>query len=293
MKDDILKHYLEFSIYTDPGLYKNYLIKKLPDNIKEIGQLVRKQIIHRLTLKDGNTGSNADLRYGDMTKVPWYQQCQDDVLSTTSAILSEFFRRDKRGFVKDRKEKDKLILTCRFVAILMASILKSKGISTRVRSGFAPYFFKGKSVDHWINQYWNKNEKKWINIDIDGCFQDLEFDPFDIPKSIFDFSADVWLNIRKKKISEKRFWNAGGYDGLVAVAWELFYDFHSLMNNEIIYSYHPNFILLKNFKDLKEKQLKEVDELALLMRNPDENFYKLKKIWKTKRKWRLLKGGLL
>ena len=88
MKDDVLKHHLKFSIYTDPGLYKDYLIKKLPNNIKEIGQLVRKQIIHRITLKDGNTGSNTDLRYGDMTKVPWYQQCQDDVLSTTSAILN-------------------------------------------------------------------------------------------------------------------------------------------------------------------------------------------------------------
>ena len=65
------------------------------------------------------------------------------------------------------------------------------------------------------------------------------------------------------------------------------------MNNEIIYSYHPEFMLLKNFKDIKEKQLKEIDELALLMRSPDENFDKLKNIWKTKKEWRLLKGGLL
>ena len=65
------------------------------------------------------------------------------------------------------------------------------------------------------------------------------------------------------------------------------------MNNEIIYLYHPNVILLKNFKDIKEKQLKEIDELALFMKNPDENFYKLKDIWETKKEWRLLKGGLL
>ena len=45
----------------------------------------------------------------------------------------------------------------------MASILKSKSIPCRVRSGHAPYFDMGElrnvSTDHWINQYWNSKEK--------------------------------------------------------------------------------------------------------------------------------------
>jgi len=77
MDNKILNHYLQFSIFTNPGCYYNPL-KKLPDNIKKIGLLVRKSVIHRTTLRDGNTGTNADLKYGDMTKVPWYQQCEDD-----------------------------------------------------------------------------------------------------------------------------------------------------------------------------------------------------------------------
>lgn len=102
--------------------------------------LVRKQIIHRVTLKNGNTGSNEGLKYGDMTKVPWYRQPEDDILVTVAAMLAELYRRDERGFVIDRAEEDKLVLTCRFIAILMASILKSKNIPARVRSGFTPYF---------------------------------------------------------------------------------------------------------------------------------------------------------
>src|SRR3972149_574370 len=143
MENKILDHYLEFSIYTNPGLYKKEL-RKLPKDVRKIGDLVRRQIIHKTTLARGNTGTNADKRFGDMEKVPWYRQPEDDILVTASAMLAELYRRDRRGFVKDRKEEDKLVLTCRFVAILMASMLKSKGIPARLRSGNASYFDMGK-----------------------------------------------------------------------------------------------------------------------------------------------------
>lgn len=94
MDNKILNHYLQFGTYTNPGCYKEYLKTKLPDDIKEIGLLVRKQLIHRVTLRNGNKGSNSDLRYGDMTKVPWYRQPEDDVLTTASAMLAELFRRE-------------------------------------------------------------------------------------------------------------------------------------------------------------------------------------------------------
>lgn len=133
----------------------------MPDDIREIGQLVRQNIIHRTTLAAGNTDTNADLRFGDMTKVPWWRQPEDDILPTAAAMLAELYRRDERGFVADRDEGNKLVLTCRFVAILMATILKSKGIPARVRAGNASYFEEheqyGKvSWDHWITQAWTK-----------------------------------------------------------------------------------------------------------------------------------------
>ena len=163
MDNEILEHYLEFSIYTNPGLYKDKLKNDLPDDIREIGLLVRKNLIHRSTLQEGNTGTNVDLRFGDMTRVPWYRQPEDDILVTASAMLAELYRRDGKGLTLDREPGDKIVVTCRFTAILMASILRSKGIPARVRSGNAPYFDMGKlghvSVDHWINQYWNEKEQ--------------------------------------------------------------------------------------------------------------------------------------
>lgn len=299
MNDKILSHYLLFSCYTNPGCYQKELIRNLPNDIKEIGLLIRKQIIHRMILKNGNTGSNQDLRYGDMTKVPWYRQPEDDVLTTASAILAELLRRDSRGFVLNRSAENKLILTCRHVSILIACVLKSKGIPTRVRSGFAPYFQveglkAGRSYDHWLNQYWHKKESKWVTIDVDGSLEDyLEFNSYDVPKGIFDFSADAWLAVRDGKIDGKHFWNAGGNGGLIVIAWELFYDFHCLMNNEVIYLHTPELTHFSKFKKLSKKELFEIDKLAKLMQKPDKNFEKLQKIWNTKKEFRLLKGALL
>src|SRR3989344_4639433 len=215
---NILRHYKQFSLFTFPGCYKKQLTNDLPSDIKEIGNLVRSAIIHRSTLESGNTGSNKDLKYGDMRKIPWWQQPQDDYLVTAGAMLTELYRKDEKGFTTHKTEQQKLILTCRFVAILMASILKSKGFACRVRSGFAPYFqeitHNDKSWDHWINQYWNEKEKRWVTIDVDGSWHNLPFDPYDMPHNGFDFSADAWLKVRNGKIDADHFYNAGGYKGL-------------------------------------------------------------------------------
>lgn len=293
MQQKILDHYLKYGMFTYPGLYKKYL-KSLPDDIRKIGHLLRWSLIHRTTLEWGNTSTNSDLKFGDMTKVPWYRQPEDDNLVTATSIIAELFRRDARGLTTERKVEDKVVLTCRFIAILMAAILKAKGIPARVRSGFAGYWpWTKESWDHWINQYWNKKGNRWVTIDVDGSFHNVGFDMYDIPDGKFDYSADVWLNVRQGKINENNFVNADGNKGLVVIAWELFYDFHSLMNNEIIYLHLPKIVTLGEFEKLSENKLKEIDQLARLLQKPDENFDELQKIWETNREYRLLKGALL
>ena len=298
MEYKILEHFLEFGTYTFPGLYKEKLKNDLPDDIREIGLLVRKSLIHSSTLVDGNTGTNADLRFGDMTKVPWWRQPEDDILVTASAMLAELYRRDERGFVIDREPQNKLVVSCRYSAILTASILKSKGIPTRVRACHASYFDMGDlgdvSTDHWINQYWSERENRWITIDVDGSLSLNEnFDPYDVPDGKLDFPADAWLDIRAGKVNPQHFHNAGGRHGMIVVIWSIFYDFHSLMNSEIIYGHGARYGDPKKFNDLTEADFKKIDGLVKLMQKPDENFNALMEIWETDKDFRLLVGGLL
>lgn len=298
MEKEILDFYRSFSAYTFPGAYQERLQKELPDNVRELGLLVRKSLIHRSTLTDGNVGTNADLRFGDMTEMPWYRQPEDDLFPTAGAILTELYRRDARGIVEGRKVEDKVILTCRYTAILMASILKSKGIPTRVRAGHASYFAFEKSMDmsadHWINQYWNEQEQRWITIDVDGSLSLVDdFDPYDLPAGTFDFPAIAWGQLRAGKVDPLRFWNGKPERGQLVLLWSLFYDFHCLMNSEILYTHGPKWGNAQNFSMLTPKQFAQIDNLAQLMTDPDQNFASLQKIWESEREFRILYGSLL
>lgn len=287
------EHYLLFSTFTNPGLYKE-LLTELPEDIRELGLLIRQNFVHRTTLQWGNVGTNTDLRFGDMTQMPWWRQPEDDNLPTAASILAELYRRDGRGFVTDRHVKDKLVLTCRYVSILTAAILKSKGIPARVRSGFVPYLYANKSIDHWMTQYWSDIEHRWVTIDVDGSIShNGNFDAYDIPENAFDWSAQAWLDVRQGKTAPGYYKNMGGFSGLMPIAWELFYDFHCLMNNEIVYYHHPKMVCYDDFPKLTEEQLKGIDDLATLLLDPDENFDELLGIWENKKEFRLLSGGLL
>jgi len=293
MEQKVLDHYLEFGMFTYPGLYADYF-KSLPDNVREIGKLLRTNMVHRSTLKMGNGFTNKDLKFGDMEEMPWYRQPEDDNLPTTVAMVAELFRRDSRGLVLDRKVPDKLVLTCRYLAIMLVSILKTKGIPARVRSGFAGYWpWAKKAGDHWIVEYWKREENRWVVVDVDGSFHEVGFDLYDMPDGKFDYAADAWLDVREGKIPEKHFYNEGGYSGLITTGWALFYDFHCLMNNEIIYLHGPRMVDLRYFDRITEKQLREIDNLARLMKQPDENFDELLHLWNTKKEFRLVVGALL
>ena len=292
MNKNILNHYLQFSTFTNPGCYRDYL-KKLPDVIRELGELVSHQIIHRTTLKDGNTNANEYKLYGDMDKFPWHRlRCDDDIVPTAVAMIAELLRMDEEGFTSNRKTENKLVVTCRYVAILMASILKSKCIPCRVRSGFAPYF-SDTSGDHWINQYWDEKQSKWITIDADGFFDNVvKFNQYDMPEEEFDWAAKVWLGLRRQELDPEMYVFAGGETGLQATIRAIIHDFHSLMNNEILYLQQPVYISGK-FDKLSEDDFSEIDELAKLMISPDDNFEQLLEIWNSKKKFRILNSPLI
>ncbi len=296
MKKEIREHYLETGTYTYAGLYKDYF-KSLPNEVDELGRLICSQVIHRVTLREGNTNANRNLIYGDMSRFPWYRmRCEDDILLTATAMTAELFRMDERGFTLDRRVEDKIVVCCRYVSVLMSAILKAKGIPCRSRAGFAPYFHEGESWDHWINQYWDDRQSRWITFDADGFYdpKELGFDPYDIPREHFDWAADTWLAVRNGEQEGSRFIYADKErtNSLKAVIRYVFYDFHALMNNELTFSFQPSFFDNK-FDQLTEKDLLEVDNLAKLMLDVDKNYEELVRLWNTNKKYRIINSPLV
>lgn len=296
MKPELLEHFLQTGPFTYAGLYQDYF-RSLPDDPRELGDLLSHQIVHRVTLHEGNTNANADLRYGDMNEYPWHRmRCEDDMFLTAPAIAAELFRLDGRGFVPDRAVKDKLVLTCRYVSVLVSAIYKAKGIPCRSRAGFAPYFKPGVSMDHWINQVWNEKEGRWVTFDADGLYneQAMGICQYDMSEENFDWAGQAWLAIRRGKTDGREFLYADGLGtcSLKAVIRYLFYDFHALMNHEISYLFQPAYIDEK-FDSLTEDNFQELDKLAELLLSPDENLAALKSLWETSRKFRVLNSPLV
>ena len=289
--EEILEFYKKTSPYTDLGLYQNFA-RKLPDSIKELARLQRMQIIHPIIIWN-------NLQQGwwdDLTKVPKTSIVfEDDIFPTAMSMLAELLRRDK-DYSVDRKVEDKIHVTCRGEAVLLASILKAKGIPTRVRSGFAEYLrHDGTYYDHWITEYYSYDKNRWVLVDADNQWGDtkINFDLNDIPRDKFLLGAKAYLNLRNKNMNNNEILYASDpvTIGLPATIRALFYDFHSLMNDEIIFDFVPRYVLEKDF-NLTEDELKELDELANLMLEPDNNFKKLQEIWNGNLKFRIMSGGL-
>ena len=295
MNNELFNFYKQTSLYTDLGLYKNFM-KNLPDDINELCILQRKQIIHPVVFDIPNIRKQSNCFWGDMTKVPITRlDYEDDLFPTAISMISELLRKDKT-YSLNRKAEDKIHVTCRGEAILLAATLKAKGYSARVRSGFAPYIkYDGVSYDHWITEYYDEIKQRWVLVDADEHCPDheMEFDLNDIPRNKFIFGAEAYLGMRTGKYKTEEIYYASDPAtlGLKASIRGLFYDFHSLMNDEIIFLHLPKYIQDKNF-ELSEEEYIELDNLAELLLEPDKNFDKILDIWNNVSKFRIMSGAL-
>lgn len=294
MKEKILDFYLKTSMYTNYEPYKEYY-KSLPDDMEELTDLVLSQTIHRTELRRSRKEQLEQGRSHDHVseEYPWWKYIShDDILLTAPAITAELFRQDNRGFTKNREIKDKVVITCRYVAVLMASILKAKKIPCRVRSGFASYFRDdGKYIDHWIIEYYDKKKNKWIICDPDSH---IGKNHINMNKNDFGWIAKIWLDVRSGKDDINKYIHGSSFQGLNMLAYSLFFDFHALMNDEISYLFMPSYIDDDNeFFTLTTNELKELDDLATLMLDPNKNFDTLRYLFYTDKKFRILNTPLI
>ena len=148
--------------------------------------------------------------------------------------------------------------------------------------------------DHWITEFYDSERGRWVLADADiHCDPGIDFDPNDIPREKYLTGAQAYLKLRRNELSEKQvsFASWPVTYGIPAAIRGLFYDFHSLMNNEIIFLHQPQYIADKGFA-LSEQEYKELDALAELLLDPDGNFNELRNIWENEPKFRMLRGAL-
>ncbi len=204
-------------------------------------------------------------------------------------MIAGILRLEGVGFTKNRDVTKRITVSCRQASVLFSAILKAKGIPCRSRAGFMDFGDAGESyMEHWVNEYWDFGESRWVLADVDSYY---EYEPrfgysqFDLPRRKFVTASEAWLGLRKGTLHKKL--DVFSSDPLEGVCEYLFMDFHALMNNEIFYSYQPLY-LRGGIRNLSEEELGELDELAKLLAEPDENRERIERLWQDNEKFSIL-----
>jgi len=259
----VLDFYRQYSTFTNPGEYA-YMYKNLPDSLPELCRLITSQFIHMHAELPQYRELFPKERWNESVKYP-----------TVKLMLEALLSFDSRGLKSDRKPQHRLVMGCRDNAVLLASILKYRGIPVRVRNGHASYLIPNFHTSHTICEVWNINEKRWMLVDPSTNMIDFSRDKF-------DFSNELWLKLQKNEIEPDQYGLPGKYTGMVSILGKISPDLASILGNEhSIYEYAPIMdYAFKNNNQLPVEQIEIVNQISELMKTLDaENLSRLQEIY--------------
>ena len=195
--ESAVEYYASQGTMTEPRRYVA-LFDGLPDSIPDLVAAVQGVLMH---------GGHA-WRYG--VKLSKDQDPMKDSPRRVEEMLRRIAQIDGRPIAATRTPDKRLPVVCRHFALLTCSVLRHKGYSARVRAGFATYLPSGVNENHWICEYWNTDEKRWVQVDpqLDETIRSglkITFDPLDLPKGKFLTGGQAWMLCRQHKADPNHF----------------------------------------------------------------------------------------
>lgn len=181
--DETLDYYRSSGPITAPGS-NGGLVDQLPREIDALCRAIQGVVLH----------AHWAARYG-VTLTP--ERREETQLRLVARQLERIIELDPRPLSEPREPERRLVGTCRDYAVLFAAALRHHGIPARARCGFGRYFSPGRFEDHWVGEYWNGGERRWILVDaqIDDLQRQalsLAFDPLDLPREQFVTGGRAW-----------------------------------------------------------------------------------------------------
>ncbi|MFV0526497.1 MAG: transglutaminase-like domain-containing protein [Acidimicrobiales bacterium] len=81
------------------------------------------------------------------------------------SILAAAQRIDHRPFDVARPPGDRVGGRCHTYALLTVALLRAAGVPARSRCGFGTYFVPDYYEDHWVAEYWDRSDGRWVMVD--------------------------------------------------------------------------------------------------------------------------------
>jgi hypothetical protein len=185
-----------------------------------------------------------------------------------------------------REPKDRAAGVCRHFSQLLCTALRNQGIPARARVGFGSYFNPGKFEDHWVGEYWNAAERRWILVDaqLDAVQRKafkVDFDPRDVPRNRFIIAGDAWQQCRSGRADPAAFGLSPiNLKGLWFIAGNILRDLAALNRMELL-PWDVWGMMPRTDADLTPEQLALLDKLAALTVAGDEAFPKLRRLYES------------
>jgi len=220
----IFDYYTAYGIMTDPGEHVS-LYQDLPSEIPKLCKVVQGVMIHVFH------AHRHGVRLSDERRKEVQIRRVEDMLARIKEL-------DERPVIFERDADRRVVGNCRDFSLLLCSLLRHEGIPARARCGFSRYFTRGRYEDHWICEFWNAEEDRWVQVDaqLDDLQREafaIEFDPYDVPRNEFLPAGEVWRLCRTEKLNPDL---CGIMDlkGLWFVRGNVVRDFMALNNLELL-----------------------------------------------------------
>jgi hypothetical protein len=209
---------------SDPGGHAR-LLDGLPHDPTRLASVVQGLMIHQhIAAAYGVTLSAAQLGESHVRAV--------------EGMLDRIVARDARPLDQARPAGERLVGVCRHFTLLHVAMLRRQGMAARARCGFGAYFEGGKFLDHWVTEYWNEPDRRWVLFDaqLDARQRELfriAFDPADVPRDQFVVAGQAWRMCRQGKADPGAFGILDMY-GLWFIAGNVIRDVSALNNKEML-----------------------------------------------------------
>jgi len=264
----LLDFYQTQSLFTNPGKY-SYLYEILPNDVSSLIINVQGLLIHE---------AQAHLYGVQFSKI----REKEIGIRTVENMLDRILQLDDRPLTIPRLPINRLIGNCRHFSVLLCSFLRSKGIPARARAGYENYSKSGLHGDHWICEYWNKTESRWIQVDaqLDAVqirtFK-INFNPNDLPQGKYLSAGFVYKNCQNGNLDPNSYGVYEDFKGFWHVKENLIRDFLALNKIEILPWDHTSIMDNEKFPLEMTKVLH--DSIAILTTEEPVNLSKLHTIF--------------
>jgi Transglutaminase-like superfamily len=225
--DNVLDYYRHSAPMSDPGKYAS-MLQELPRDIPKLCEIIQGLVIHR---------DMAPFAYN----VTFSEERRNDAhIRSVADMLTRIFELDDRPITVAREKENRFAGVCRHFSLMLCGILRAQGVPARTRCGFGAYFNSGKFEDHWVAEYWNAEQSRWMLVDaqLDPVQKKLfkpDFDTLDVPHDRFVIAGDGWKMCRSGEIDPKRFGlSHAGLQGMWFVAGNVLRDLASLNRAEML-----------------------------------------------------------